>query len=59
MGAGDAAARYIIGMQRIASEAFEEAMDQGISIENYPKFREAFENLYKKKIFRQKKGRTR
>ena len=55
MGAGDAAARYIIGMQRIASEAFEEAMDQGIGIENYPKFREAFENLYKKKIFRQKK----
>ena len=55
MGAGDAAARYIIGMQRIASEAFEEAMDQGISIENYPQFREAFENLYRKKIFRQKK----
>ena len=55
MGAGDAAARYIIGMQRVASEAFEEAMDQGISIENYPKFRDAFENLYRKKIFRQKK----
>ena len=35
MGAGDAAARYIIGMQRIASEAFEEAMDQGISTVSY------------------------
>ncbi len=55
MGAGDAAARYIIGMQRIASEAFEEAMDQGISLENYSQFREAFENLFRKKIFRQKK----
>ena len=52
MGAGDAAARYNIGMQRLAEEAFNEAMDMGVDIADFKKFQPKFEELFEKKIFR-------
>lgn len=52
MGAGDAAARYNIGMQRLAEEAFNEAMDLGLDIADFKKFQPKFEELFEKKIFR-------
>ena len=52
MGAGDAAARYNIGMQRLAEEAFNEAMDLGVDIADFRKFQPKFEELFEKKIFR-------
>ena len=54
MGAGDAAARYNIGMQRLASEAFHEAMESGASVEDFVKFRDKYEELFESKIFRYK-----
>lgn len=51
MGAGDAAARYNIGMQRLAEEAFNEAMDLGVDIADFRKFQPKFEELFEKKIF--------
>tara|TARA_X000001388_G_scaffold18852_1_gene12217 strand:- start:44 stop:4642 length:4599 start_codon:yes stop_codon:yes gene_type:complete len=52
MGAGDASARYVIGMQRLVEEAFHEAMDAGASIKDFKKFQPKFEELVEKKIFR-------
>ena len=37
MGAGDASARYLIGMQRLVEEAFHEAMDVGASVKYFKK----------------------
>ena len=52
MGAGDASARYLIGMQRLVEEAFHEAMDVGASVKDFKKFQSKFEELVEKKIFR-------
>ena len=51
MGAGDAAARYNIGMQRLAEDAFNEAMELGVDIADFRKFQPKFEELFEKKIF--------
>ena len=55
MGAGDAAARFNIGNQRLAEEAYFQAVESGATIEDFIKFRDKFEELYDKKIFRYKK----
>lgn len=50
MGAGDASARYLIGMQRLVEEAFHEAMDVGASVKDFKKFQSKFEELVEKKF---------